>query len=167
MSFSIVIVLGTFILTAWVFALLWTRRVHFHSLSPFLFGAGFLFIGRVLSAGAEIPGLSTLRMFNLPQASTTMGLMMIGDVAEVVGVLFLVLGFIRTIEFLEKTEKDIRTLESLLPICAWCKKIRLDSGAWKPIEEYLKTTAGRQLTHGVCPDCVERMKEDYNQLRQA
>ena len=48
---------------------------------------------------------------------------------------------------------QIETLHSLLPLCAWCKKVRNDSGYWEQIEKYLTANSAAQITHGICPDC--------------
>lgn len=50
---------------------------------------------------------------------------------------------------------EMKALETLLPICSHCKKIRDDAGQWQPIEKYLRETAEADLTHGICPDCAK------------
>jgi hypothetical protein len=40
-------------------------------------------------------------------------------------------------EGLKKALAEIRTLHGLLPICAWCKKIRDDAGYWQQVEDYV------------------------------
>lgn len=51
---------------------------------------------------------------------------------------------------------QVRQLESFLPICGYCKKVRSDSAEyWQEIETYLAQRDGTQLTHGVCPHCYE------------
>ena len=40
--------------------------------------------------------------------------------------------------------------------CAWCKKVRNDSGYWEQIENYISTRSSALFTHGVCPDCQEK-----------
>jgi hypothetical protein len=49
-----------------------------------------------------------------------------------------------------------RRLESLLPICAGCKRIRNPQGEWVVIERYLHDAAGTNFTHGMCPVCLEK-----------
>jgi hypothetical protein len=51
----------------------------------------------------------------------------------------------------------IDVLDGLLPICAWCKKIRDDKGYWNQLEAYIRDRSRAQFTHGICPDCKERM----------
>lgn len=60
-------------------------------------------------------------------------------------------------EGLETALAEIKTLRGLLPICAACKKIRQDDGAWQQIESYLQKHTHAQFTHGICPDCRERL----------
>ena len=49
----------------------------------------------------------------------------------------------------------IRTLRGLIPMCAWCKKIRDDKGYWKRVEVYIKEHSDASFTHGICPDCMK------------
>jgi hypothetical protein len=48
---------------------------------------------------------------------------------------------------------QVETLTGLLPLCAWCKKVRNDSGYWEQIDKYITSHSNTALTHGVCPDC--------------
>jgi hypothetical protein len=52
--------------------------------------------------------------------------------------------------------EDVKTLRGLLPICAWCKKVRNDQGYWTQIEEYISKRSGASFSHGICPDCREK-----------
>ncbi len=52
---------------------------------------------------------------------------------------------------------EIKTLRGLIPICASCKNIRDDKGYWKEIEYYLSKYANADFTHGLCPDCIEKL----------
>jgi hypothetical protein len=52
---------------------------------------------------------------------------------------------------------QIETLESLLPVCAWCKKVRNDAGYWDQIEKYITANSRTKITHGICPDCESKM----------
>jgi hypothetical protein len=46
-------------------------------------------------------------------------------------------------------------LHGLLPICAWCKKVRDDQGYWTQTEAYIKDHSEAVLSHGRCPDCLQ------------
>ncbi len=56
---------------------------------------------------------------------------------------------------LETALAEIKTLQGLLPICAYCKKIRDDKDYWNEIETYIGRRAGVRFSHGVCPKCYE------------
>ena len=52
---------------------------------------------------------------------------------------------------------NVKILQELLPICAWCKRIRDDKGYWEQVEAYFHKNAGVNFTHGVCPECLGRV----------
>ncbi len=55
--------------------------------------------------------------------------------------------------------REIQTLEELLPICSWCKAIRLETGTWLAVEDYLRARTPATLTQTVCPDCIRRQAQ--------
>ncbi len=57
---------------------------------------------------------------------------------------------------LQAATDEIRTLRGIIPICAHCKKIRDDRGAWSQIEAYIQRHSEAQFSHGICPDCMSR-----------
>lgn len=59
----------------------------------------------------------------------------------------------RLIEELTEALQEVRTLSGLLPLCAWCKKIRDDSGCWHQIESYVAKHSKASFSHGMCPEC--------------
>jgi hypothetical protein len=88
------------------------------------------------------------------------------------GFLFLAYGFWRwlpkVIE-LEKQKKDdlnkaveeIKVLSGLLPICSTCKKIRSDDGYWSQIESYIAARSEAEFSHGICPECQEKLYPEW------
>jgi PAS domain S-box-containing protein len=54
---------------------------------------------------------------------------------------------------LQSALAEVRTLQSFLPICSYCKSIRNDQNYWQSVEEYISTHTNTQFTHGICPDC--------------
>jgi len=52
---------------------------------------------------------------------------------------------------------EVRELRGMLPICATCKKIRDDEGYWNQLESYVSAHSSAQFTHGICPDCAEKL----------
>jgi len=51
---------------------------------------------------------------------------------------------------------EVKQLSGLLPICAWCKRIRDDEGDWQQIETYITIHSEADFTHGICPDCARK-----------
>jgi two-component system, response regulator PdtaR len=51
---------------------------------------------------------------------------------------------------------EIKTLSGLLPICAWCKSVRDDSGYWMRVEQYVEQHSSATFSHSVCPDCTNK-----------
>ncbi|MCE5251474.1 hypothetical protein LLG96_14770 [bacterium] len=49
--------------------------------------------------------------------------------------------------------KKIKYLEGFLPVCSFCKRIRVGND-WIPIEEYLSEHSEAVLSHGFCPECT-------------
>ena len=53
----------------------------------------------------------------------------------------------------------IRTLEGILPMCARCKKIRLQGEkasnpkSWVDLATYVRTHTDTEFSHGMCPVC--------------
>jgi PAS domain S-box-containing protein len=66
---------------------------------------------------------------------------------------------IRLVSELQQALAKVKTLSGLLPICAWCKKVRDDEGYWKQIESYVEAHSDAEFTHGICPDCAEAQKQ--------
>jgi hypothetical protein len=52
---------------------------------------------------------------------------------------------------------EIKILRGLIPICASCKKVRDDKGYWRGIEMYLEERSEMTFTHGICPQCAEKL----------
>jgi hypothetical protein len=49
--------------------------------------------------------------------------------------------------------KEIKVLESLLPICSGCKRIRDKAGRWWPLDAYVEKHTDSKITHTICHDC--------------
>ena len=63
-------------------------------------------------------------------------------------------------ETLRKTLSEIKVLETFLPICAQCKKIRNEQGVWQHLEVYVGQHSNTQFSHGYCPQCAQRALEE-------
>ena len=59
---------------------------------------------------------------------------------------------------LEESVARIKQLHGLLPMCAWCKKIRVDQNYWQEVECYVASHSEARFTHGICPACMAKEK---------
>jgi GAF domain-containing protein len=50
---------------------------------------------------------------------------------------------------------QVKQLQGMLPICAYCKKVRNDRNYWEQIETYIGERSQATFSHGICPDCRE------------
>jgi PAS domain S-box-containing protein len=64
----------------------------------------------------------------------------------------------RLIAELQDALANVKTLSGLMPICAWCKKIRDDKGYWTQLESYLSHHTTAEFSHGMCPDCEKKFE---------
>ncbi|MDI6767306.1 MAG: PAS domain S-box protein [Bacteroidota bacterium] len=62
---------------------------------------------------------------------------------------------------LQEALANIKTLRGLIPICAWCKKIRNDTGYWSQVESYIEQQADVKFSHGICPECFTKVKSEF------
>ena len=62
---------------------------------------------------------------------------------------------------LKKMLSEIKTLRGIIPICANCKKIRTDKGAWKQIESYICEHSDAEFSHGICPNCEKILYPEF------
>jgi len=68
----------------------------------------------------------------------------------------------KLIRELQDALANVKTLSGMIPICAWCRKIRDDKGYWDRVEAYIESRSNATFTHGICPECaakVQRRKE--------
>src|SRR2546423_924777 len=54
---------------------------------------------------------------------------------------------------LEAALSQVKQLQGLLPICAYCKKIRDKQNYWHRVESYISQHAEVEFSHGICPAC--------------
>jgi hypothetical protein len=75
-------------------------------------------------------------------------------------------------ERVEERTRDLKTalsevkhLSGLLPICASCKKIRDDQGYWNSVEQFFAQRTDAIFSHGICPECQERLYPELSDTR--
>lgn len=62
--------------------------------------------------------------------------------------------------FIFHLAKENKSLKGLLPICANCKKVRDDKGYWNRIESYIEKHSDAEFSHGICPECLDKLYGD-------
>jgi hypothetical protein len=62
---------------------------------------------------------------------------------------------------LEEALAKVKTLEGLLPICSFCKKIRNNTGCWEEVEKYVHVRSNADFTHSLCPECLKKHYPDF------
>jgi hypothetical protein len=58
--------------------------------------------------------------------------------------------------------RRLHHLEEFLLVCAWCRRIGHESD-WMTMEQYFGSALSTQTTHGVCPQCAERLVTELGQ----
>ena len=67
----------------------------------------------------------------------------------------------RLILELQTALKEIKTLQGILPLCSFCKKIRDDKGYWEQVDVYLHKYSQADISHSVCPECLEKHYSEH------
>lgn len=69
---------------------------------------------------------------------------------------------------LEEALANVKALQTLLPMCAYCKSIRNDQNYWEKVETYFTQHSGVSFTHSYCPNCYERfVKPELEALEES
>ncbi len=53
-------------------------------------------------------------------------------------------------------QAEVKTLESLLPICSYCKMIRDTEENWHDVSQYIAQRTDTEFSHGICPACYQQ-----------
>ncbi len=61
---------------------------------------------------------------------------------------------------LKQALDEIKTLQGIIPICSYCKKIRDDEGAWEVLEAYISKHSDATFSHGACPECYNKLLQE-------
>ncbi|MDA8432757.1 MAG: PAS domain-containing protein [Nitrospiraceae bacterium] len=54
---------------------------------------------------------------------------------------------------------ELFELRNIVPICAWCRKIRDGENYWHSVEEYFGRYLELDFTHGMCEECSRKFIE--------
>jgi phosphoserine phosphatase RsbU/P len=63
---------------------------------------------------------------------------------------------------LEEALRHVQALQGLLPICSYCKKVRNEANYWEQVDSYLMSHSDLTLTHGICPNCLDKMMKELD-----
>jgi DNA-binding response OmpR family regulator len=63
---------------------------------------------------------------------------------------------------LELALKRVSNLESLLPLCMYCRRIH-SSDNWQSVEDYLWESVDVKVSHGCCPDCLSKLSRQLGE----
>lgn len=63
---------------------------------------------------------------------------------------------LRVAERILKFTAEIRQLQEIIPICAWCRRVRDEHDYWQRVEKYIEEGTGSRFTHGACPECYDK-----------
>jgi CheY-like chemotaxis protein len=63
---------------------------------------------------------------------------------------------LRVGERIVRLNERVRTLEGILPICAYCRRIRDENDGYESLEEYVSDRTPARFSHGICPDCARK-----------
>lgn len=55
----------------------------------------------------------------------------------------------------------VTQLEGLLRLCSYCKRVRTEEDSWHQLERYIAERSDTQFSHGICPECLERVRKDF------
>lgn len=61
---------------------------------------------------------------------------------------------------LHKALEEIKTLRGVLIICSYCKKVEANPETWVDLEKYVREHSDAEFTHGVCPDCFQKIAQE-------
>lgn len=50
---------------------------------------------------------------------------------------------------------EVTALSGLLPICAWCRKVRDGDGYWQQVERFFAERSNVEFTHSICQGCAD------------
>jgi PAS domain S-box-containing protein len=60
---------------------------------------------------------------------------------------------------------EVKTLQEILPICSYCKKIRNDKNYWQTVDTYISQHTNTRFSHSICPTCYQNEVEPQLQKK--
>ena len=114
--------------------------------------------GLVFAAGMPLVHLSYRKFWVTPFALSDAAINTVIQIA-----VFSAFGYLvrKVVTQKRALEQEIRSLQGILPICSFCKRIRNLEGDWESLEGYITKRSEAEFSHSVCPQCA---KEHYPEL---
>ena len=57
---------------------------------------------------------------------------------------------------------EVKSLQGILPICSYCKRVRDDDNYWQSVDDYISKHTNTQFSHGICPACFTIVESQMN-----
>ena len=113
-------------------------------------------VGTNLAGGSLMIWGSYIIIFSFIQINTNLfqGLLVGFHILSAFGMVAMIMDTIRIRA--EKSQKQLESLQGILPICSYCKKIRDDQNQWHVLESYIEKRSEAEFSHGICPECFEK-----------
>ena len=61
----------------------------------------------------------------------------------------------RLVHELQTALAEVKTLQEILPLCSFCRKVRDDENYWDTVENYVSAHTSTLFSHSICPTCLE------------
>jgi hypothetical protein len=94
------------------------------------------------------------------QAAFALGLLVVGFVATAVSVRRANARRAELTRAVDDALSQVKVLRGMLPLCAWCRRVRSDEGYWQQIEAYVTAHSSAEFTHGICPSCASKFEDE-------
>jgi PAS domain S-box-containing protein len=72
----------------------------------------------------------------------------------------------RLVRELQAALAEVRTLQAILPLCSYCRKVRDDEDYWQTVESYVSKHTDTKFSHGICPECYEKVLGEMDEGEQ-
>lgn len=66
---------------------------------------------------------------------------------------------------LRRIQAELQDLQTVLPLCAWCRSIKSEDGSWINLQDFIEKNAS--VTHGMCPNCADNFSLETKKLQHA
>jgi hypothetical protein len=108
-----------------------------------------------------LPIAHAVFMAALWDQSTSLAILLATTLLRSVAVAAVAVWLARLSDHERELRRHVQTLEGLLSICAFCKRIRNPSGEWERLESYIATRSQAQFSHSFCAAC---WRQHYSEL---